>query len=425
MSECTYNIHHLARVEGHGTICVDVKNKKLEKVELQVPEGARMFEAWLPGRPHDEITHLVCRICAICSGGHTAASLKALEDALKIAPSPQTVYLRDLMTMGEFIQSHALHAYMLALPDFLGFDSVISMASKYPEEVKAALKIKKLGNDIAEVVAGRAVHQISAKINGFTRIPKKSELDGLLKRLKELRPAVVKTEEIFAKLKYPELQRKTEYIALKDKKEYALYDGEIVSSEGWKEPVQNWEKVITEKTVPHSNSRQGWRNGKGFLTGPLARMNLNFDQLSDTAKKTAKASGIKFPNYNPFISNYARIIELIHCFDKTIKMLEEPKIALEDSSYEVKAGEGWGATEVPRGTLYHSYAIDEKGICTKANIITPTAQNLRNIEEDMEIFVPTILDKPKQEVELLLEMLVRAYDPCISCATHFLEVKYV
>ncbi len=425
MSETTYDIHHLARVEGHCSISIDVKDKKLQKVELQVPEGARMFESWLPGRPHDEITHLVCRICAICSGGHTAASLKALEDALDVKPSDQTIYLRDLMTMGEYIQSHALHAYMLALPDFLGFESVIAMASKYPDEVKAALKVKKLGNDIAETVAGRAVHQISAKVNGFSKLPKKSELDGLLKRLKELRPAVVKTEEIFAKLKYPDFQRKTEYIALKSKKEYALYDGEITSSEGWHEPVKNWEKLILEKTVPHSNARQGWRNGHGFLTGPLARMNHSFDQLSDTAKKTAKASGIKFPNYNPFVSSYARIIELIHCFDKTIKMLEEPKIAIEDSSYKVKAGEGWGATEVPRGTLYHSYGLDENGICTRANVITPTAQNLRNIEEDFAAFVPTILDKPKAEAELLLEMLVRAYDPCISCATHFLEVKYV
>ncbi|MDD5502036.1 MAG: Ni/Fe hydrogenase subunit alpha [Candidatus Thermoplasmatota archaeon] len=428
-------VHHITRVEGHGRIIIDVKDRKLEKVELNIIEGSRLFESWLRGRRLDEVPHLVSRICAICSAGHTAAALKAIEDASGIHASETAVKLRDLATMGEFIQSHTLHMYCLALPDFLGFESVIAMAGKLPNEVKLALKMKKLGNDIAQVATGRAVNQISMNVKGFSRVPTKEELQGLLAKLKEMRPFAEKSCDIFAGLNYPNFQRKTEYIALHTPKEYALYDGKIKSSEGWKAPVSEWEQKATEQVVAYSNAKQGVRNGHGYLAGPLARMNLNQKQLLDAAKAKLDAGPIKFPSYNTFHSNYARAIELLHCFDKCIAIIEDliatgaekGKVDYKEYALLAKkfsANKGYGAVEVPRGTLYHSYAIDENGIVTYANVLTPTAQNLRNIEEDMVAYLPQLMDKTREEICHAAEMTVRAYDPCISCATHFLEVEF-
>lgn len=419
------DIHHITRVEGHGRLVVDVKNKKIEKIEMQVTEGTRLFEAWLRNRRYDEVTHLACRVCAICSASHTVSSLKAVENAFSINVSEQTRKLRELAIMGEYIQNHVLHMYCLALPDYLGFESVISMAEKYPDEVKNVLKMKKLGNDIAEVAAGRAVHQISAVVNGFTKIPDRDEFEKLLKKIEELRPAAVKTVELFSGLDYPELERKTEYIALKNPDDYAIYDGKIASSEGWNADVKEWEKITTEQIVEYSNAKQGIRNGHGYMTGPLARVNLNFEQLSGAVKDAAQDNGIRFPSHNPFLNNVARSLELLHCFDRTINIIENNNFRKEKNEYKIKSGEGYGANEAPRGTLYYHYGIDEKGIAASANILTPTAQNLKNIEEDVNAFLPKILEEPKEKIIHDLEMLVRAYDPCISCAAHFLTVEVV
>jgi len=419
------DIHHITRVEGHGRLVVDVKNKKIEKVEMQVTEGARLFEAWLRNRRYDEVTHLACRVCAICSASHTVSSLKAVEDALGINVSEQTRKLRELAIMGEYIQSHVLHLYCLALPDYLGFESIIPMAEKHPKEVKNALRMKKLGNDIAEVTAGRAIHQISAVINGFTKIPSKEEMNKVLKQLKELRPAALKTVELFSGLDYPELGRKTEYIALKKPDGYAIYDGDIASTEGWNADVKEWERYATEQIIEYSNAKQGIRNNHGYMTGPLARINLNFEKLSGAAKDAAKDNGLRFPSYNPFHNNIARSLELLHCFDRAINIIENNNFRKEKNEYKIKSGEGWGANEAPRGTLYYHYWIDEKGIVTGANILTPTAQNLKNIEEDANAFLPKILGKPNEKIIQNLDMLVRAYDPCISCAAHFLTVEFV
>jgi coenzyme F420-reducing hydrogenase alpha subunit len=315
--------------------------------------------------------------------------------------------------------------YCLALPDYLGFESVISMAEKYPDEVKNALRMKKLGNDMAEVAAGRAVHQISAVVNGFTKIPGMDELEKLLKKIEELRPAAVKTVELFSGLDYPELERKTEYIALKNPDDYAIYDGKIASSEGWNADVKEWEKYLLEQIVEYSNAKQGIRNGHGYMTGPLARVNLNFDQLSGATKDAAKDNGIRFPSCNPFHNNIARSLELLHGFDMAINIIENNSFRKEKNEYKIKPGEGYGTNEAPRGTLYYHYRIDEKGIVTTANILTPTAQNLKNIEEDVNAFLPKILEEPKEKIIHNLEMLVRAYDPCISCAAHFLTVEFV
>ncbi|MDI6916636.1 MAG: Ni/Fe hydrogenase subunit alpha [Thermoplasmatales archaeon] len=411
------DIHHVTRVEGHGNLVVDVKNKKI-KVEFQINEGTRLFEAFLRNRRYDEVTHLASRICAICSMSHTMSSLKSIENAMGIMVSEQTEKLRELAILGEHIQSHALHMYCLSLPDYFGFDSIISMSNKYLDEAKNGLMIKKLGNEIAETVAGRAVHQISAVVNGFTKIPSKEQMNKVLRHLKELRPSVLKTVELFSSLDYPDFERKTEYIALKKDDEYALYDGNIASSDGWNADVREWEGYATEQIVEYSNAKQGIRNGHGYMTGPLARINLNFDRLSGSTKDTMKEYGIRFPSYNPFHSNVARSIEVLHCFDTAINIIENNSFKKEKNECRIKVGDGYGANEAPRGTLYYHYKIDRKGIVTYANILTPTAQNLRNLEEDVNLFLKKILDSSKEKIIHNLEMLVRAYDPCISCSVH-------
>ena len=435
LPDSTFEVHHITRVEGHGRIIIDVKDRKLEKVELHVIEGSRLFESWLRGRRVDEVPHLVSRICAICSSSHAEAALKAIEDAAGIRPNKTVTKLRKLALTAEHIQSHVLHMFCLSLPDYLGFDSVISMAAKYPEEVKLALRTKKLANDIVNSLTGRPVHGCSMNIRGFSRLPTKTELESHLARLKELRPFAEKSCDIFAGLNYPNFQRRTEYIALRSPKEYALYDGRIKSSEGWKAPAFEWEQKINEQVVYYSNAKQGVRNGHGYLTGPLARMNLNQKQLLDAAKAKLELGTIKFPSCNPFHSNYARAIETLHYFDVCISLIEDmlangtEKGRVEYREYALlakkyKANKGFGAVEAPRGLLCHSYAIDENGIVTYANVLTPTAQNLRNMEEDMTAYLPQVLDKTKQEICHAAEMTVRAYDPCISCATHFLEVEF-
>jgi coenzyme F420-reducing hydrogenase alpha subunit len=416
MKDETIDIHHITRVEGHGRLIVNIKEKRIEKVQMEIFEGARMFEAWLRNRRYDEIPHLACRICGICTAAHTVCALNAVENATGIRPSKQTRLLRNLMTIGGIIQSHTLHMYFLALPDFLGYNSAMEMAEDHPDEVKGALRMKKLGNDIVDIVAGRAVHPISAVVNGFTRIPTKGESERLLKMLKELRPTAKGAIEIFKDLNYPDFERKTEYIALQSKKEYALMDGDcIASTAGWKSKINEWDKY----------AKQGIRDGHGYLAGPLARVNLNFDLLCDDAKDGVNSSGIKFPSYNPFHNNFARAVELLHCFDEAISILESNKFKEEKREHKIKSGEGWAATEAPRGTLYHHYAINGSGISEDANVLTPTAQNLHNIEEDANELIPQIIDKPKEEIVLNLEMLIRSYDPCISCATHFIDVDFI
>jgi len=246
-----------------------------------------------------------------------------------------------------------------------------------------------------------------------------------MKKIEELRPAAVKTIELFSGLDYPELERKTEYIALKNPDDYAIYDGKIASSEGWNADVKEWEKSVTEQIVEYSNAKQGIRNGHGYMTGPLARVNLNFEQMSGAVKDAVKDNGIRFPSHNPFLNNVARSLELLHCFDRAVNIIENNSFRKEKNEYKIKPGEGYGANEAPRGTLYYHYGIDEKGIAASANILTPTAQNLKKIEEDVNAFLPKILEESKEKIIQNLEMLVRAYDPCISCAAHFLTVEVV
>ncbi|HNY13238.1 MAG TPA: Ni/Fe hydrogenase subunit alpha [Candidatus Wallbacteria bacterium] len=423
------NLEHITRVEGHGNIVINVKDGKIEESRLHVVESPRFFEAMLRGRHYSEAAPITSRICGICSVGHTLASLRASEAALGITPSTQTTLLRKLLMHGETLESHVLHAYFLVAPDCFGKNSVIPLVGSHPDVVVRALRMKRLGHYIGEVLAGRKIHTISAVVNGFTRIPKISELKELREKLeKEFLPDVKETAKLMATLKLPNFTRKTEYVALSKPYEYAFIDGVIKSSDGDVTNVQNYKDKIKEYVVKHSAAKHVKGNKGPIFVGALSRFNINHELLSPFAKEVAAMLGLKAPCYNPYMNTIAQVVEVVHCTEDAIRIIDElleKGLHEEDRHVHTQAGRGAGAVEVPRGTLYHEYEYDDNGYIVNANCIIPTGQNLANIDADMEELVPQILDKPKDEIALNLEMLVRAYDPCISCATHMLDVKFI
>jgi coenzyme F420-reducing hydrogenase alpha subunit len=434
------NVHHVARVEGHGNIVIDVKNGELKKVELQIVESPRFFEAMLKGRRFSEAPQITCRICGICAVGHTTASLRALEDALGIEPSEQTILLRKVALEAEMLQSHVLHYYFLVAPDFLNAPSVIPLAASHPEVIKRALRMKKLADEIITVVAGRHPHPISMVVDGFTRIPQESELKDLIDHLKEmLAKDVPPTLDLFASLKFPAFERKTDYVSLIHPEEYAYYDGIIHSSETGDTKYRDYKNKVKEEIVLHSTAKHAKGPFKPYMVGALARFNNNSDKLMPKAKAAAQKLGLSATSHNPYLISAAQVVESVHNLERMVYLLEEVlRRGLKDETKERQTIAGWsaklpetkkcwgvGAVEVPRGILFHEYRIDEDGLLSGANCVIPTAQNLANIEEDMRMLVPTILDRSKEEITLLLEMLVRAYDPCISCSVHMLKVDFV
>ena len=428
----TYNIdiHHVTRVEGHGNIKISTKEGVVKEVKLEIVEANRFFERLVHGMLPHEVPWIVSRICGICCVGHQMTAIKAIEAALGIQPSPQTILLRKLFTESQFIQSHVLHVYFLAVPDFLGVPSVLPLASSHPEVVKRALKLKKLGNDYTAAIGGRMLHPMTDTVGGFYRMPKPEVLEELHQRLLEAVPDVQETIRITKTLKIPPYERETEYVSLKDKSEYALYDGDVYSSDT-KEcvPVAQYRNVTNEFTVPHSTTKWSKWHRNSYFVGALARVNNNFDQLRPEAKNAAADLGFKVPSYNPYMNNVAQVIETVHCVYNSVAMLEQvlnSGLKEEKPAYTPRAGQGAGSCEVPRGILFHDYTFDQGGRCVAGNAIIPTSQNINNIEQDMKDFVPKMLPTMSQdELALHMEMLLRAYDPCISCSVHMLDVEFV
>lgn len=422
------NVEHVTRVEGHGDIVVDVRNGQLKEARFEITEAPRFFEAMLLGRRYDEAPHITSRICGICSIGHTSASLRAVEDALGITPSEQTLLLRKLILHGETLQSHILHVYFLAAPDFLGAPSVIPLAATHKDVVLRALRLKKLANDLCDLVGGRTTHPISMAVHGFTKLPDPDELRAMQGRLKDGIADLKATVELFKTLEIPDFTRETEFIALKRDDEYAFYDGDIASTDGKRVDVHEYKSMTNEFIVSYSTAKHARASRDSYMVGALARFNNNYDLLSPLAQWAAEELGLKPVCHNPFMNNVAQLVECVHAVEDGIRIIDEilsRGLKEEDRSVEVKAGRGIGAVEVPRGILYHDYTIDDQGRITDANCIIPTNQNLANICKDMEAFVPQIMDQPKDKITLTLEMLVRAYDPCISCSAHLLNVRFV
>jgi len=429
MSTVKVNVHHVTRVEGHGNIVVDVKKGEIKECRFEVVEAPRFFEAFVRGRPYTELNYITCRICGICSVGHNTASLRATERALGVEPSEQTVLLRKLNFHGEMLDSHVLHTYYLVAPDFLGVPSVIPLVETHREVVERALRVKKLAGDLCAMIGGRHTHACALTVGGFTHTPTEQELRDMQARLVDARVDMDETVALFSTLPWPEFERETEYVCLRKEDEYAFIDGTIVTTDGFSYPIEEYQKVTNEECVPFSTAKWTHHNRESYMVGALARLNNNFGQLHPKAKEAAGKLGLKPIATNPFLNSAAQVVEMVHCVEDGIRIIDElltRGVQPEDPlPVEVRAAEGVGACDVPRGILFHHYVYDEDGICTKANCIIPTNQNMANLNADMQALVPQILDRPEDEVRLLLEMLVRAYDPCISCSAHQLRVEFV
>ena len=422
------DLHHLTRVEGHGNIVINVSKGVLEQCDLEIVEAPRFFEAMLRGLPYEQASHLASRICGICAVTHATASLRAVENALGVQNSPQTDLLRLLNLYGEILDSHILHVYMLVAPDLLGVGSVIPLAKSAPEVVLRALRMKKLAGDICGFVCGRHTHPIGMMVGGFTHLPTEEQLINLDERLQDARQDVDATVELFQSLTLPDFERDTEYIALRKDDEYCFMDGEIASTDGGSWSLELYREVTNEFQVAHSTAKHARHQRQSYMVGALARYNINQDKLHPKARSAANALDLGPKCTNPYMNTTAQVVEIVHCVEEsihTIQSLLENGIKQEKPAKPSRiSGSGVGACEAPRGTLYHNYVI-KNDIISDANCVIPTAQNLANIEADMQVLVPTILDRPSEEITQQVEMLVRAYDPCISCSAHTLEVKFV
>lgn len=429
------NVEYLTRVEGHGNIEVNAKNGEIEKCEWQVVEAPRFFESLVVGRDWKELHHITSRICGICSIGHTLTSLKATEDAMDIEVSEQDKKLRKLALHAENMQSHVLHVGYLALPDLLDSKSVVPLTETHTEEVKTVIRIHKLANTMSDLVTGRTTHPQRLIPGGFSKIPSEKELEEMKEKLHDSFDDLTAVAELLEKLapKIPDFRRETEYISLTHEDEYALYGGDICSSDIGKTPVADYLDVTNEYIVPQSTAMYTKNNRESYMVGALARLNNNYEQLSPTAKSIAEKFALEPTTYNPYMNTVAQVVEVVHSVEDSIRIIEEllDKGLKEQDEYhqpdiEPKAGRGIAAIEVPRGILFHDYTYDDEGRCTEANCIIPTNQNHGNIQHDMEKLVPDIIgEKSEDEIELTLEMLVRAYDPCISCSTHHIDVDFV
>jgi sulfhydrogenase subunit alpha len=428
MRDGKINVHYVTRIEGHGNIVVDLKEGAVKDLRWEVPEAPRFFEAMVRGRCYADAPHITSRICGICSIGHTVASLQGIEAALGVQPSEQTVLLRKLILHAETVQSHALHVFYLAVPDFLGVNSVVPLAATHKEALLRAVRLHRLGNEWSNLLGGRTTHPINMVVNGWTRLPTHDELRALGQRIKDAVPDLEAWVEIVKTLEIPDFERETEYLALQRDDEYAFYNGAIASTDGGATPAPQYREKIHEFVVPYSTAKHAKAARESFMVGALARFNNNYEQLSPLARRTAEALGLKPVCYNPFMNSVAQLVEAAHCLEDSVRIIDEllsRGIKEEDRSVKVKGGTGVGATEVPRGTLVHEYTVDDDGVISGANFIIPTNMNHNNIERDLKALVPTIVDKSQEEITLALEMLVRAYDPCVSCSTHLLNVEFV
>ncbi len=420
----TITLNHITKIEGHAKLCLGIRQGKVTRCELSAVEGARYFEGIVVGRKYYEAHEMTSRICGICSCAHVIAAVTAIERALGHRPTAQTVRLRELLTLGERIRSHATHLYFLALPDYLGYESAIAMATKFKNRLYAALRLMKVGNSVIKLLGARDLHPVSATPGGWLHLPSQNDLDALKKELKAAVPDAEATCRLFFSLRQPRFTSKSQSFSLVSKNEYAMLTGAFSSDTG-SFPQGKYLDFISEYHQPRSTSNFVVKDDHRYMVGALSRLNNNHKQLMPRAKRILKASGMKLPSLNPFHNNWAQAIELVHAIEHAVKLCGTLKIRQESlAKLKPRAGRGVAAIEVPRGTLWHDYTLDSDGTITRANIITPTAQNLLNMQEDIRAFVPGIARQKKGSIVLEVEKLIRSYDPCFSCSAHFLEVSW-
>jgi sulfhydrogenase subunit alpha len=425
MSTRTIKVGFLARVEGEGGLYVKIKDQRVADVKLKIFEPPRFFEAFLRGRKFSEVPDVTARICGICPVAYQMSSCHAIENAFGVRVEGPLRDLRRLLYCGEWIESHALHIYMLHAPDFLGQESVTQMAQDHPDTVKRGLRLKKIGNRIMTVLGGREIHPVNVRVGGFYRAPTKQELAGLVDDLKWALDASLETVRWVASFSFPSFERGYEFVALRHPSEYPLNEGRLVSNRGLDIPVAEYDQYFTEEHIPHSNALHSTLKGRGaYFVGPLARYNLNFDKLSPLAQEAARSAGLSSTCTNPFQSIIVRAVEIVYACEEALRIIEGYQVT--DKGFvemEPSASTGSGCTEAPRGILYHRYRIDEHGLILDAKIVPPTSQNQKSIEADLWQFVDANIKTSERKLQWQCEQVIRNYDPCISCATHFLKLN--
>jgi len=418
---------YLARVEGEGAMHVRVRGDEVEEVELRIFEPPRLFEALLRGRALGEAPDITARICGICPVAYQTSACQAMEDALEIEVEGQLRNLRRLIYCGEWVESHALHLYMLHAPDFLGYESGFAMARDHREVVERGLRAKKAGNRLIELVGGRAVHPVNVRVGGFYRAPERRDLEALRPELERCRDEALETVRWTAGLDFPDLERDYELVALRSpvEGEYPIDRGRIASSRGIDVVPAEFDATFEEEHVAHSTALHARVRGRGaYLAGPLARFELNRERLSPLAANAAREAGIGDGCRNPFRSIVVRAVEILYAFDEALRLLDAyQRPDAPAVEFEPRAAVGHGVSEAPRGLLYHRYEIDDAGQIVSARIVPPTSQNQRSIEEDLYEFVAANLELPDEELRHRCEQTIRNYDPCISCSTHFLRLE--
>ena len=421
----TINVDYLARVEGEGALRIDIKGGRLEDLKFRIFEPPRFFEAFLRGRKYTEAPDITARICGICPVAYLMGAVHAMEMIGGVTIPTPIRNLRRLLYCGEWIESHILHMAMLHAPDFLKYPDAITMAKDHPDEVKMALRLKKIGNDIMKLLGGREIHPINVRVGGFYRVPTRKEVLGMMDDLKWALDASLKMVTFVASLPFLDFEQDYEFVCLKHPDEYPLNEGRLVSNKGMDVPINEYDSVLIEEHVEHSTALHTYMSGGGVChVGPLARYSLNYDQLSPLAKQAAKEAGLGETCRNPFQSIIVRGVETVFACEEAIRLVEsyeEP-----DRPYEPmqpRAGTGYGCTEAPRGICYHRYTIDDAGLIQDAKIVSPTAVNQKVIEKDLWHYVEPNLDRPDDELQWECEQAIRNYDPCISCSAHFLKLE--
>jgi sulfhydrogenase subunit alpha len=425
MARRTIKVDNLARVEGEGALTVVIRDGEVKEAQLRIFEPPRFFEAFLRGRAFTEAPDITARICGICPVAYQMSAVHAMEDALGVTVGGPLRELRRLLYCGEWIESHTLHIYMLHAPDFLGYEGAIEMARDHADIVKRGLALKKAGNALMTLVGGREIHPVNVRVGGFYKAPARRDLLAAAEDMKRARDLALETVRWVGGFDFPDRSRDYEFVALGHPTEYPMNEGRIVSNKGLDISSHDYDAHFEEIHVAHSNALQARIKERGaYLVGPLARYALHFDQLSPIARDAAKAAGLGAVCTNPYQSIVVRAVEVLYACDEALRIIED-YVEPERPFVPVtpRAATGHGATEAPRGMIYHRYRIADDGSILEATIIPPTSQNQASIEADLRILIGGWLDLPDDELRHRCEQTVRNYDPCISCATHFLDLR--
>jgi len=417
----TIKINHIAKMEGHTGFVAHILDGNVQKAKMETHEGARLIEGILLGRDYFEVPIITGRICGICPIVHFLSSTHAIEEAFKVKVSSQTVALRKVMEHLQIMHSHGIHMYFLSLPDFFDIENDLNFIKKHPRETSAALRVRQFAIDMVKLIGGRVVHPLTMEVGGFKKLPSIEEINQLLKNYNALMEDAVFVAEFARDIKYPKFSNQNTFVALYDPKEYEILFGDIKTSEGKKYKVKEFYQTIKELHQPFEKVKRTEYDQEPYFVGALARVNVNFDLLNPQAKKIWKSSGIAIPCYNSFYQTFAQAVEIIHSLEEIKKIFKQlGKIDQKNIKVKVvpRAGEGWGAVEAPRGILLDYYKFDKKGKVLDANVISPTAQFLANLEKDLKAYLPQIYQMKAVARKKKIRTLVRAYDPCISCATH-------